>query len=145
MRWKLLTRGENSSRRLVLLRTAAFYSLGLCDTQTRINLTKGKFKTFVDFEHVHQISCYLLCIIVLYKHRTCMQSLSRKLTVKVWKKCYIAHNMKWKKELIGASKVNGGLSNISWKICHCLFLINKTLICAMPVSEGPLHRQQSQG
>lgn len=50
MRWKLLTRGENSSRRLVLLRTAAFYSLGLCDTQTRINLTKGKFKTFVDFD-----------------------------------------------------------------------------------------------
>ena len=25
----------------------------------------------------------------------------------------IAHNMKWKKEVIGASKVNGGLSNIS--------------------------------
>lgn len=35
------------------------------------------------------------------------------LSMKEMKGGYIAHNMKWKKEVIAAGKVNGGLSNTS--------------------------------
>lgn len=78
MRWKLLTRGENSSRRLILLRTAAFYSLGLCNTQTRISLAKWKFKTFADFDHAGQLPCYLLVYCALQIQDQEVDSLSVK-------------------------------------------------------------------
>lgn len=35
---------------------------------------------------------------------------------------------KWKKAVTRASNVSGGLSNIIWKIYHCLFLVDQTLI-----------------
>lgn len=78
MRWKLLTRRENSSRRLILLRTATFCSLELCNTQTRINLAKRKFKTFVDFDHAGQLPCNLLFYCVLQIWDQEVDSLSMK-------------------------------------------------------------------
>lgn len=78
MRWKLLTRGENSSRRLILLRTATFYSLGLYNTQTRVNLAKWKFKTFVGFVRAGQVACYLLFHCALQIQSQKVDSLSMK-------------------------------------------------------------------
>lgn len=115
MRWKLLIRGENSSGRLVLLRTAPFFNVGLRDTQTRTSLTKRKFKAFVDVDRVGQASRNLMLHRALTRQNVgaILAQEADSLSMKGMIGGYLVHNMKRKKEVTGASEVRGGLSDTS--------------------------------